>query len=141
MTEIWKPVLRREGEYEVSNLGRVRSLDRCIECVNGSRRKVKGKLLKPSLATGDFYYRVSQGRNEAIRLHVLVAEAFLGPRPSGLEVRHKNGDRHDSRASNLSYGTHLENMRDAVRHGTSYCVQPEVRWGKHGEGFLPKRKS
>jgi hypothetical protein len=45
-------------------------------------------------------------------------KTFIGPPPSGQEVRHKNGDRADPRLSNLEYGTRAENIADAKRHGT-----------------------
>jgi hypothetical protein len=49
-----------------------------------------------------------------------VAEAFHGPRPVGLEVRHLDGDSLNNAASNLRYGTRTENLLDAVEHGTHY---------------------
>ena len=52
-------------------------------------------------------------------VHSLVAEAFIGPCPEGMEVRHRNGDQTNSRLSNLTYGTHADNMQDAIRHGTN----------------------
>lgn len=52
--------------------------------------------------------------------HCIVAEAFHGPRPAtDAQVRHRNGDKHDNRASNLMWGTPLDNARDRVEHGTS----------------------
>lgn len=57
------------------------------------------------------------GRKINCKLHVLMARAFLGPRPEGGQVRHLDGDKTNCRADNLSYGTHAENMADNVRHG------------------------
>lgn len=51
-------------------------------------------------------------------VHVLVAEAFFGPRPTGMVVRHLNGDASDNRPSNLAYGTQSDNIADCFRHGT-----------------------
>jgi hypothetical protein len=48
----------------------------------------------------------------------IIALLFLGPRPNGLLVLHKNGDQTDNRATNLKYGTHKENTKDMIRHGT-----------------------
>ncbi|QDU18476.1 HNH endonuclease signature motif containing protein [Urbifossiella limnaea] len=52
-------------------------------------------------------------------VHVLVAEAFLGPRPPGQVVRHVDGDKLVNRPSSLEYGTHQANAADARRHGTA----------------------
>lgn len=68
------------------------------------------------------------GRTTPYRVHRLVALAFHGPRPDGLETRHLNGDDHDNRPANLKYGTHAENEQDKLRHGThnharkTHCV-------------------
>jgi len=51
-------------------------------------------------------------------VHQLIAATFIGPCPSGQEVRHKNGIYHDNRASNLEYGTRSQNVLDSVIHGT-----------------------
>jgi hypothetical protein len=51
-------------------------------------------------------------------VHQLVMLAFVGPRPEGMEVRHLDGDKLNNALPNLRYDTHLENMRDLVRHGT-----------------------
>lgn len=52
-----------------------------------------------------------------------MAEAFLGPRPDGLVVRHLDDDRTNNRASNLAYGTASDNQRDSVRNGTQADIQ------------------
>jgi hypothetical protein len=71
---------------------------------------------------GDGYPQVNlrggRGIHKSITVHRLVATAFLGPRPAGLEVRHLNGDPTDCRLANLAYGTPAENGQDRVRHGT-----------------------
>lgn len=51
-------------------------------------------------------------------IHHLVAQAFIGPKPEGMEVRHANDIRDDNRAENLSYGTRSENMYDSIRNGS-----------------------
>lgn len=104
MTEQWRSVVGWEGLYEVSDAGRV-------------RRVGKAAVLTPALRNR--YPRVTLSRGNApsyCTVHVLVAEAFLGPRPEGLEVRHLNGHRDDARASNLAWGTRAENVADAAAH-------------------------
>lgn len=51
-------------------------------------------------------------------VHTLIASAFLGPCPKGMECRHLNGDRLDNRIANLKWGTRGENSLDAIKHGT-----------------------
>lgn len=65
-----------------------------------------------TLATGN---RKTQVKNKPV--HVLVALTFLGPRPNGLVVAHRNGDRGDNRVENLAYVTAKENCADRSRHG------------------------
>lgn len=116
--EEWRPVVGREGAYEVSSLGRVRSLDRWVERSHGHGMRIKGRVLRKVLSDG--YYRVGLGQQTYGRIHTLVAEAFLGPRPDRADVRHLNGDPLDNRATNLAYGTRTENLLDAVAHGAHY---------------------
>ena len=121
--ERWLPVPGWEGLYEVSDQGRVRSVDRWISYPNGSRRLHFGQLLVPQTAKRTEHVTVSLARNSRITrrsVHLLVMLAFVGPRPDGMDVCHDNGDPADNRLSNLRYGTHSENMYDAVRHGTHY---------------------
>lgn len=59
-----------------------------------------------------------RGVHKKLRVAAMVAEAFIGPRPAGLEIRHLNGDAQDNRAENLRYGTSSANKLDRLRHGT-----------------------
>lgn len=115
MREIWKPLPREPSMYEVSNLGRVRSLTRTR---NGEF------LIRKAVPDKDGYHRISLfSRNDPRRgnyfVHRLVLEAFVGECPEGQEARHKNGVRGDNRVSNLKWGTKLENMEDRDRHGNN----------------------
>lgn len=116
MSEEWRAVPGYEGAYEVSDLGRVRSVDRRDEL----GRTRRGVVLKPSVrADGHAQVALSrEGRVRAAKVHVLVAAAFLGARPSGLDIRHVNGDGLDNRLENIRYGTRRDNLLDAVEHGT-----------------------
>jgi hypothetical protein len=117
MNEEWRKVPSNQ-DYEVSNLGRVRSLDKKVYAGRNSYRAVVGKVLKPGLASNG-YWTVVLGRAMGSRtVHSLVAEAFLGPCPTGQEVRHLDGVRTNCNADNLAYGTRLDNINDAFGHGT-----------------------
>ncbi len=75
--------------------------------------------LKPFLTNG--YLSVTakkNGRRRTITLHILITDAYLGPRPAGLETRHLDGDKMNNDIGNLSYGTHQENVQDSIKHGT-----------------------
>lgn len=120
MTEQWKAVVGAEGRYEVSNLGRVRSLDRTIIRSDGRTRRFKGVLLKPSTDKGAGYQRVvisTWTRRYTARVHDLVARAFIGEPPLGHEARHLDGDPSNNHLSNLLWGTRTQNAADDVRNG------------------------
>lgn len=108
MDEIWKPVVGLEGQYEVSNLGRARSLDR-IE--NGPRRRArKGRILKPGIRNGyPCLFLPSGGGQRKYNIHRLIAAAFIGSPPDGAVVDHINGVKQDNRLENLRYTSISEN--------------------------------
>ncbi|WP_141214748.1 MULTISPECIES: NUMOD4 motif-containing HNH endonuclease [unclassified Rhodococcus (in: high G+C Gram-positive bacteria)] len=122
--EFWKPVVGVDG-YEVSSLGRVRSKPRTVRC-SGSKtpphnRRYSGRILRPSsLPKG--YQLVALGSKDHGYVHILVAEAFIGPCPVGLEVAHNDGDPRNNSLTNLRYATPGENNRDKRAHGTDHNV-------------------
>ena len=125
MTEVverWRPVPGWEGIYEVSDLGRVRSLDRTVPDRRGGTRRLRGKLLAAPLnSSGRRTVQLrAMTRWRCAGVHVLVLEAFVGPRPPGLLVRHLDGDQLNNRLANLTWGTASENNRDKVIHGTDH---------------------
>lgn len=103
--EEWRPINGYEGWYEVSNCGRVRSLDRTIAYKDGHVHEYKGRLLK-SGTDRDGYLLVSlhkNGKVKAGKVHRLVAQAFI-PNPDKLpQVNHKNENKQDNRVSNLEW--------------------------------------
>lgn len=116
--EQWRPVAGHEGLYEVSDRGRVRSIDRTIICRNGTTSRRPGKMLKPQI-TPHGYRRITFGyRRGQQYVQSLVLTAFVGPRPAGLEACHNDGDPSNNMLSNLRWDTRISNMLDQVRHGT-----------------------
>jgi DNA-binding XRE family transcriptional regulator len=119
--EVWLPVVGWESFYEVSNIGRVRSVDRIDEHVCAGRtvrRPLKGKLRKLHLHKGYPHVGLNaEGRASTKAVHVLVAEAFLGPRPEGMQVAHGDGNPANPRVENLRWATQVENAHDALIHG------------------------
>jgi len=121
VTEIWKPVVGYEGDYEVSDKGRVRSLTRKVRCRGGKFRLKRGRVMSPSIDQKTGYQSVClafEGAVKTFRVHVLVAAAFIGPRPNGQDVCHGPLGKAIHHASNLSYGTREKNCADRLRDGT-----------------------
>jgi hypothetical protein len=109
--ETWRPVVGYEGRYEVSDEGRVRSLNymrtgRTVVLSTAFKENRYGSL---SL--------LKDGIQTSRALHSLVAEAFLGPRPLGQEVNHKDGKKHNNSLSNLEYTTSSANKKHAFAMG------------------------
>lgn len=123
--EEWRPVVGWELVYEISSHGRVRSLTRV-----SNRRLLNGRVLKPqSNPKRGRYLHVrlcEDSRKRTAKIHVMVAEAFLGARPAGYDIRHLDGDPTNNHVANLQYGTRSDNVRDAVQHGTHNHVAAKV---------------
>lgn len=116
MLEIWSQIPGYEGYYEVSTLGRVRSMDREID-LGRSIQNRKGKPLKLT-PDKDGYLRASlsiRGKNKKKRVNRLVLETFVGP--SNLLACHHNDEPADNRLENLYWGTESSNQQDCVERG------------------------
>lgn len=125
MREEWRDIKGYEGRYQVSNFGRVRSLDRKTVKSDGVIQHSKGKLLSLyKSTTGYLQTRIEGGKH--IIVHRAVAEAFLSHKDSDNVVNHKNGVRTDNRSENLEWttfsgntlhGVHVtKNIRDQLLH-------------------------
>lgn len=115
MKEIWKPVVGYEGLYEVSNLGRVKSLDRIVTVrrKDGTsfQRPHKGQMIRIQKCSNGYRHvpLCKDGRSLIARVHRVVAEAFID-NPEGLpEVNHIDEDKTNNRADNLEWCTHQYN--------------------------------
>lgn len=111
MKEIWKDIEGFEGKYEISNMGRVKSLKENGEFL----------ILKPRLSNG--YVRVYLGKVEiklkSALIHRLVATAFIDNCKNKPFVNHKNGIKTDNRVENLEWCTKSENTIHAYNNGLS----------------------
>jgi hypothetical protein len=120
--EQWLPVVGWEGLYEVSDQGRVRSVDRVVP-FGSQQRTVRSRVLKPGrhIRTGTQYVNLCDGPiHRCHSVHLLVLEAFVGPRPEGLHGCHWNDDHDDNRLANLRWDTPSANGHDAVRNGRNH---------------------
>lgn len=124
-TEIWKPISGYNGYYEVSNLGRVRSITRKIERTDPkdiTKKKLftyKGKLV-PFYITKRGYCRLTICINAICKkylVHRLVAEAFIPNNKNKLQVNHINCVKTDNRVENLEWVTNYENYLHSVENG------------------------
>ena len=118
--EQWRPVPGYEGLYEVSDLGRVKSVNRLCEGGKGYLARFPGKLLKPQTCLRGGYLEVSlskDGKRKHRTIHSLVAEAFLGARPEKYDVMHLDGNRKNNTLSNLRYGSRADNLHQTYEYG------------------------
>lgn len=127
MNEEWRAW--RNGDYEVSNLGRVRR-------AKPGRRTHAGRLMNQQLLKIGYpsVKPTVNGKNLMMYVHRMVAECFIGPCPDGHEVNHKDGDKANPVASNLEYVSHHENMSHARRIGLSPFGS------RHGSSKLTEEK-
>lgn len=123
MEEIWKDIHGYEGQYQASNMGRIRSLDHkvrgtCHFTGEDFYRVIRGRVLKPGRYDKCGHISVVLGHGaHGSPVHQLVMKTFVGEPPEGMEVLHKNGDPTDNRLENLGYGTRTENILDVYKHG------------------------
>ena len=119
MEEVWKDIPGYEGSYQVSNLGRVKSLPRVVPVRGYGDRKLPGRMLSPGHCTsGHLYVNLRKdGAPHHAEIHRLVMLAFVGPCPRGLEVCHNDSNPKNNRLDNLRYDTHMNNMIDMAYVG------------------------
>ena len=135
MNEIWKDVVGWEGLYEVSDLGRVRSVDRYLghpSSPNGAFRK--GKILTPKSKR---YADIHLWRNRkyvSTHVHRLVAIAFIPNPENKAEVNHKDGNKLNNHVNNLEWVTRSENQKHACETGLFPSQVGENNYNyKHGK--------
>lgn len=130
MQEIWKSIPEYEGMYEVSNLGRVKSLAR-HRIICNKKYLYPEKFLK-QIDRGNGYLCVGlckSGKTKLVSVHRAMLIAFVGDQPD-MFACHNNGNLIDNRLENLRWDTPKANMADRVKHGT------DIRGEKHSKAKL-----
>lgn len=116
MDEIWKPIKDYEGLYEISNFGRVRSLERIITYKDGRSKHIKEKILKPYKSRKGYFY-VNLSKNSIKKknyIHKLVAYTFVGGYFEGAHIDHIDTNPLNNCSWNLRWVTHKENMNNPL---------------------------
>lgn len=145
--EIWKPIKGYEGIYQVSNLSRIRSIDRAVKYSNGYNRVQKGITLKQHTTRKGYLavYLCDHQQNFHTFVHRLVALHFIPNPDSKTQVNHINGIKDDNRVENLEWCTSSENMRHAFDTGLikAKISNKEVRKARelHSDGLAGTKLS
>ena len=116
--EIWKDVVGFEEQYEVSNLGNLRSKERLVKHWRGGERKYKSNVKNIRL-NDKGYFRCNLkngGKRYDFTIHKLVALAFIPNEENKPFVNHKNGIKTDNRVENLEWCSASENITHAVKN-------------------------
>jgi hypothetical protein len=116
LVEEFKDIIGFEGLYQISNLGKVKSLER----ISADGRNIGTKMLRPNLyRTGYFYVRLSNldSTFRTVTVHRLVADNFISNPENKPVVNHKDGNKQNNKVSNLEFCTASENIRHAVSMG------------------------
>lgn len=133
MKESWLPLTGHEGRYEVSDMGRIRSIARRIPLGDSGYRPISEKIIvsRPKVANGRLGAMVVtliwNNKVNHIRVHRAVLTAFVGPCPSGMEGCHNDGDPKNNVLSNLRWDTHKSNELDKVKHGVRRLDENDIR--------------
>ena len=117
--EIWKDIKGYEGFYQVSNMGRVKSLERIILNINGKKRIIKEKILKHKNISSGYLavilYKCCKGKT--MYIHRLVANAFIDNPNNYIDVNHIDGNKCNNFFSNLEWVTRSNNIKHAYNTG------------------------
>lgn len=117
--EVWKDIKDYEGLYQVSNLGRIKSLEKEVHNRWGTGSVRKERIMNPVVGTNG-YYKVSLHREAVIKwfsVHRLMAMAFINNPDNKTHINHKDCNRTNNSLDNLEWCTHAENIKHAWDNG------------------------
>ncbi|RDU21928.1 NUMOD4 domain-containing protein [Anaerosacchariphilus polymeriproducens] len=113
--EIWKDIEGYKGSYQVSNIGRIKSLKRVIMRSDGKEQTIKERILKPLVHTNGYLLVAlyDNGKQKNMLIHRLVALTFIDNQENKQEVNHKDGNKTNNHINNLEWNTSSENKQHA----------------------------
>ena len=118
MTEVWKDIKDFEGLYQISNLGRIKSMQRYVKN-KSSKRVVKEKMLKNQINNKGYYSVIlrKNGKTFTKTVHRLIAIAFIENKNNYPCINHKDGNKLNDKLDNLEWCSYKHNIREAYRLG------------------------
>lgn len=123
MNKVWKEIKGYEGLYEISNLGRVKSLERYKKAKGEGKTLLPEKIMKVQVARNG-YKTLPLCKNCIYKYHTvhrIVALSFLPNLQNKRCVCHKDGNKLNNNVNNLYWGSYKENLEDQKKHGTFIC--------------------
>jgi len=150
MDTVWKDIPGYEGKYQANAKGEIKNLSRMVrgKTRTGSwfLRKVPDHILKSGQYCKNGHVSVVLGKGTNGKpVHQLVMLTFVGPAPSGMEVRHINGNPKDNRLENLQYGSRTENILDVYYQGKRWRklsindvkeIRKRIHYGEKGSDIV-----
>jgi len=119
MEEEWRDIKGWEGSYQASNFGRIRSVDRFVKDKKDFQKKIKGKIINPSMGTHG-YLSISlynNGISKTYTVHKIIAITFIEPIRGKNFINHIDGNKINNHLSNLEHVTRSENDKHAFKIG------------------------
>jgi len=140
MEEIWKDIEGYEGYYQISNFGRVRSLDREVVSKNGNLKKLKGSIKKIQIDNQGYYHAClyKNSKSKTYKIHSLVAMAFLNHIPNGYVkiIDHIDGNKLNNNLSNLQIITQRQNKIKSINKKQTTSKYIGVWWCKLNKKWI-----
>lgn len=149
MKEIWKDIIGYNGVYQVSNLGRVKSIARKIPVFNhpGFKSKKIIERIRKCVKRKNGYIQVplhKLGAQKYFYVHRLVYESHVGKIKSGMDINHKDFDRSNNNVNNLECVTRIQNIHYSCKKGRyprkiTNEQREEIKSSKEKPGILAKK--
>ena len=131
--EEWRDIKDYKGFYQVSNLGRIKSLERIVKHSKGGVKMQKERILKTSKSRYELASLSKEGCIKSYAVHRIVAETFIPNPKNKPQVNHKDGNILNNSAMNLEWCTASEN--------TIHCIENSLRLTARGESSGPSKLS